>query len=127
MKGKSLKAIVVKEFPQMLPVFKEGDIIELEAILYDEDVITRQGYKYPVDKDGKTLPRKEHYTSTWNYEFRYDLTNFHKYIIIPDEIIPKGSYKNTNFIATDGSVYSNSSITNMIGYIPCSEWLKIIE
>lgn len=129
MSGNVFNAIVIHPHLALTGVFDNGDVITCSSILYDEDVLTVHGSKWPVDSNGKRLPtiwfkaNKEH---PFGYH-DYDYTNFSHWIEIPPVIAKKGTFKDIILMSKNGNEYSGQYLANIIGYQPITNWLKRLD
>ena len=124
MKGQPFKAIVIKHVPNISDTFALGDEITCYPEFFDKEVQVAAGWKYPVDKEGNTLPVIWH-KPKGKIPFRdYDLTNFDKYIIVPPVIQHVGNFKYLILVDTKGNEYSSDWLINRIGFLPITDWLK---
>ncbi len=97
-----MKVRAIKTYPQLQHIFKEGDIVTIEPILYDKDTVIVNEW--------------------WSRD-----NNYVKKEKLADEVIAKkGTFKGYTLIAENGKEIVDTSIVNMIGNKPLEEmFIKI--
>lgn len=107
MGNKTVKLVVIKTYPQLQHILKEGDIVHLENVLYDKDtIICRAWYLCKMIN----LP-----LNGVTYGF-YILDENNKPILLSKEVIAKkGSVEKTLIVLSNGMKYNSSIIYSALG------------
>lgn len=114
-----MKVQAIKTFQNLKDIFQKGDILTLNIIRHSKDTEIQKalyGFKHPqfgivIIPSNKINPNqlKE---GMWKFS---------------DPVIaPKGSYNGYTITTKKGLTYPESSIVNMIGYVPLNEIFKVV-
>ena len=107
---KRLKVIAKKTYPQLDGIFKEGDVLTFEPILYEKDTKLVNAI-YMAVVDGKM------------YAITSPLANIRADVVKVAEPVyaKKGSYNGYTITNEEGNTYSDSTIRGAIGYVSAGE------